>query len=65
MNATATEQIFRSTHPDGLAARVTEFEDHYSVTLVDLESGMVIPEARLFPKTMKDEAVSYAISCAG
>jgi len=60
-----SEGIFNSSDPDGLQARLTEFDSYYTVTLVDVESGKVIPSARRFPKSMKMEAVSYAMRCAG
>jgi len=59
------ERIFNSSDPDGLRVRLTEFDNYYTVTCVDVESGNVLPDARRFPKSMQLEAVSYAIRCAG
>ena len=60
-----SERTFNSSDPDGLRARLTEFDNYYVVTLIDVESGIVLPEAKRFPKSMQLQAVSYAIRCAG
>ena len=51
--------------PDGLQARLTEFGNYYTVTCVNPATGIVLPRAKHFPKSMKLQAVSYAIRCAG
>lgn len=59
------ERIFNSTDPEGLQARLTEFNDHFAVTFVDPDSGIVLPEAKHFPKSMELEAETHAISSIG
>jgi len=53
---------------EGTEVRVFEIEKGYSVTLKDLDSGIVFPSATIFPHTMTDarnKAIKKAKKIAG
>lgn len=46
--------------PDGLASLVTKISRGYSVALLDTDAEEVLPNIRIFPFTMLDQALEYA-----
>jgi MinD superfamily P-loop ATPase len=44
----------------GIASLITQISRGYSVVLVDTDAEEILPNVRIFPLTMLDQAIEYA-----